>query len=249
MSTFSDHFSRTAASYASYRPNYPDALFTWLADQSAAHERAWDCGTGSGQAAVALASHFDDVIATDPSLAQLAHARSHPRVHYAATTAEDGALRASSVGLTTVAQALHWFHRPSFYREVRRVLRPRGVIAVWNYKLLRINPTLDERILAFYTGTVGPYWPAERALVNAGYSTLEFPFAEIDAPPFAMHAHWSLAQLAGYVGTWSATNRYKQAVGVDPVPEFILSLREAWGPEGGTHRVEWPLEIRAGVVD
>jgi cyclopropane fatty-acyl-phospholipid synthase-like methyltransferase len=74
MTTFSDYFSSDASSYARFRPGYPRALFEWLASVAPDRRLAWDCGTGSGQAAVPLADHFAHVVATDPSAAQLAHA-------------------------------------------------------------------------------------------------------------------------------------------------------------------------------
>ena len=70
-----DHFSGHAACYQQFRPNYPDALFAYLASLCPAHELAWDCATGNGQAAVALAPHFDSVIATDASAQQIDQAQ------------------------------------------------------------------------------------------------------------------------------------------------------------------------------
>src|SRR4051812_46586881 len=74
MSDFPDHFSAAAANYASHRPHYPPQLFAWLAAHTLHKSRAWDCGAGNGQAAIALAGHFREVIATDASTAQLAQA-------------------------------------------------------------------------------------------------------------------------------------------------------------------------------
>ncbi|HYG65995.1 MAG TPA: SAM-dependent methyltransferase, partial [Thermoanaerobaculia bacterium] len=64
--TFKDHFSGHAADYASFRPGYPAVLFERVAALPRHRRLAWDCGTGSGQAAVGLAEHFERVIATDP---------------------------------------------------------------------------------------------------------------------------------------------------------------------------------------
>lgn len=71
---FRDHFSQQATTYATYRPGYPDALFTWLATLTPGRSCVWDCATGNGQAAVSLAHHFERVIATDGSAAQIAAA-------------------------------------------------------------------------------------------------------------------------------------------------------------------------------
>lgn len=246
MPTFPDHFSANAASYASYRPSYPAALFDWLASVAPDRRLAWDCGTGSGQAAVALAHHFAQVAATDASTAQLAQALPHPRVHYLAMTAERGALAGASAGLITVAQALHWFDRPAFFAEAQRVLVEQGVVAIWSYGLLTLgDQALDGTIRRFHGETMGPYWPPERRLVDEGYRAVEMPFATVSAPSFCMMADWTLAQLAGYVSTWSAVQRARVETGIDPLPALVEALRASWEAEA-VRRVEWPLALHVG---
>ena len=247
MSSFPDHFSPTAAGYARHRPGYPAALFEWLSRIAADHAVAWDCGTGSGQAAVALAEHFDFVVASDPSAAQLAHAAPHPRVRYAAMPAERSALADRSVSMVTVAQALHWFDRPAFFAEARRVLMPSGIIAAWTYGVVTLgDDVLDRVVRRFHGESMGPFWPPERRLVDRGYRDVSLPFEPIDAPPFTMEARWTLLQFGGYVSTWSAVQRARDATGVDPIPALLDSLRPGWGPETAARRVEWPLTLLAG---
>ena len=62
MSGFKDHFSSHAADYAAFRPRWPPELFSWLSGQVYSRDLAWDCATGNGQAARALAAHFDRLI-------------------------------------------------------------------------------------------------------------------------------------------------------------------------------------------
>lgn len=248
MPSFPDHFSESAARYASYRPTYPAELFQWLSDQSETRERAWDCGTGNGQAAVALATHFQEVVATDPSYAQLAHAARASRIQYAAMTAEDSALASRSVQLVTVAQALHWFQLPRFYTEVRRVLTPGGLLAVWTYGLLSISPQIDSSIRTFYKETLRGYWPPERALVDAGYASIPFPFAERSTPTFRMSRSWTLEQLAGYMDTWSAVSEYRRVNGVSPVGRFVAATEPVWGDVATSREVTWPLELKVGSL-
>jgi SAM-dependent methyltransferase len=248
--SYPDHFSTMAAAYAEFRPRYPTELFEWLASVAPNLDRAWDCATGSGQAATELADHFRHVVATDPSAAQLAHAEPNPRVSYAAMTAESAALDGRTVSLVTVAQALHWIRRPPFYAEVRRVLVPGGVLAVWSYALGQFGEAvIDGAIGRFYETTVGPFWPPERKVVDEGYERIEFPFGELTPPPIVMNARWDFARLAGYLSTWSAVKRARAATGVDPLPAFLEELAPLWGSEATTRAIRWPLSIRVGRVE
>lgn len=246
---FTDHFASVAADYARFRPVYPAALFAWLADLAPARTMAWDCAAGSGQASRDLADHFDQVIATDASAAQIAAAHPHHRVEYRVAPAEASGLSAGTVDLVTVAQALHWFDLDRFYAEVRRVLKPGGVLAVWSYGVLAVAGTaVDERVQTFYRDTVGPYWPPERQLVESGYRTLPFPFAELEAPAFHMETSWSLSELLGYVRSWSATGRFGVERGYDPVTALADELASLWGAPLEPRIVTWPLALRVGRV-
>jgi SAM-dependent methyltransferase len=245
MST--DHFSSVASQYADSRPTYPAALFGWLAAQCPARRRAWDVGAGNGQASVALAGHFDAVLATDLSAEQIARAVPHPRIEYRAAPAERSGFAAHAADLVAVAQALHWFDLDAFYAEVRRVLAPGGLVAAWSYGILTVEGAAVDRIVDhFYHRTVGPHWPAERRHVENRYVDLAFPFEPVAVPAFAIERDWTLDQLLGYVRSWSATARMQKATGADPVPALERELAAVWGPRERTRRIAWPIAILAG---
>ncbi|HYE30853.1 MAG TPA: class I SAM-dependent methyltransferase [Methylomirabilota bacterium] len=211
------------------------------------HGLAWDCACGSGQATVGLAEHFTRVIGTDASASQIACAPKHPKIDWRVAPAELSGLSAESIDLTTVAQAAHWFDLPAFYNEVRRVAKPGSVIALWSYGIQRFDdPALQEIVTDFYSNVVGPYWPPERVLVENGYRTVPFPFEELAAPGFSMSTSWDLEQLLAYFGTWSATNRYREALKQDPLPELRDRLLKTWTSPGEPRLIEWPLAFRVG---
>jgi hypothetical protein len=246
---FADHFSGVAEGYASYRPKYPDALFDYLGGLAPARNVAWDCAAGSGQATLALTAHFGRVIATDASELQIRAAPAHPRVEYRVAPAEASGLPPASVDIITVAQAVHWFDFDRFYAEVRRVATPRAIIAVWSYGMNRLDEqAIDDVLDRFYEDIVGPYWPPERRLIEEGYRTIPFPFDEIAPPSFEMVEPWSLPRLLGYLRTWSATSRYREAHGSDPVVALGEALLPLWGAASETRPVRWPLAIRVGRV-
>ena len=242
--SFADHFSGHAADYARYRPDYPAALYVHLTGLCARRVRVWDCGTGNGQAALGLAAHFHDVIATDPAFNQVRNAEAAANVHYAVARAEAAPLADASVDLITVAQALHWFEFDRFYTQARRVLTRGGVLAVWGYGLNEISTEVDDVIHHYYTDIVGPYWPRERRYLDERYTTIPFPLAEEAAPSFYMEATWSLAEFRGYLATWSAAQRYARERGHDPLGLIDAPLAAVWGP--APRRVAWPMYLRVG---
>ena len=191
MTAFKDHFSGHAGIYCEARPTYPLELFAWLAQQAPDTELAWDCGCGNGQATVALAGHFARVVGSDPSANQIAQAQPRANVEYRVEPAERSSFADGSVSLVTVAQALHWFDHARFYAEVKRVLKPRGVIAAWSYADCSATPAVDAVKNRLYVDLTGPYWPPERRYIDEGYRTLPFPFERIAAPAFEMRVDWN----------------------------------------------------------
>lgn len=243
---FKDYFSDHAAGYASYRPHYPAEIFSWLAQQCEQQRNAWDCATGSGQAAVALAPYFERVIATDASDAQLTQATPGDNIHYICASAEQVPLTAHSLDLITVAQAAHWFDRSRFYREVDRLLVPDGVLALWCYGLFQIAPDIDALILDYYQHSVGAYWPPERRHIERAYSDIDFPYVERPTAEYKMQVDWNLPQVMGYLATWSATRLFVKATGRDPLPTLEQLLTAAWGDPQQRHPIHWPIHLKVG---
>ncbi len=246
QSGFHDLFSRDSTAYARFRPRYPHELFAWLATLPERRRLAWDCATGSGQAAASLTRHFDRVVGTDASPAQLRAATKVPGLAYVACLAEETALASRSVDLITIAQALHWLDYPRFFREIDRIIAPGGVLAVIGYARLRGDAELERVVYEFQDGLLGAYWTPERAVVEAGYAGIPVPIEEVTAPGFAIEAELTRDQLLGYIGTWSAVGRYRKMRGEDPMPVVIQRLSEAWGDPDRVRPISWPLFIRAG---
>ena len=245
---FKDHFSHHAAKYAQYRPSYPEELFAFLANICPDNTRVWDCATGSGQSAISLATHFQQVIATDASEEQILHATSHQKIDYHVAPAENSGLDNNDFDLICVAQAVHWFDLNKFYDECRRVAKSDGLLALWCYELFNISPQVDQLVAYLYEEMLGPFWPQERRLIEKGYRTIPFPFEEIETPTFDMSVHWSFDQVMGYLQSWSASQKYFTHHGKDPVELILSELKEAWGSSDVKQKVSWPLNLRVGVI-
>lgn len=244
--SFHDHFSSVSKQYARYRPAYPADLFDWLASVAPGRNLAWDCATGTGHAAIGLASRFKQVIATDASPEQIAAAIPHPGITYSAAPSEKSGLDDGSVDLITVAQALHWFDIEHFFSEAERILVPGGVLAVWTYGPLSIE---DEQINAlvrkFASMTLAEWWPEEWNRTAAGRKTIPLPFEKLEVPELAMTADWTLGELVGHMRTWSAVTRYIGKNGIDPVSPTAEELSELWREREEKRRIIWPFMLSA----
>ncbi len=246
MPDFKDHFSKHAGDYARFRPDYPLEWFRWLASLCESTELALDCGTGNGQAAHALTSHFNRVIATDPSSTQIANAVPHPQIDYRVHAAEDSGLPDNSIDLLTVAQAFHWFDFPRFHLEAKRILKPGGIIAIWTYTLAKTEPAIEEIVAHYYRHIIRPFWPPEWLITSERYETVDFPYREVSVPEFTMSKTWSLDDYLGFLSTWSARNRYIAEHKKDPLDLIFNDLRAAWGAPEEKRRILWPLHARIG---
>lgn len=249
MTQFKDHFSARAAIYSQFRPQYPQPLFDWLGSLVERHRLAWDCGTGNGQAATSLAAYFDNVVATDASEKQIAQAAQHPGVEYRVATAYESGLAVRSVDLVTVAQAIHWFDRDAFYQEAKRVMHARGALAIWGYgDPMMESDELGAIVHQYNRGTIEEFWRPERQILLDGLRTIDFPFREVEAPEMTLECHWTLAELTGYLRTWSATAAYADHIGTDPVEPVEAALAAHWGSPDERRRIQWPLHTRAGYA-
>lgn len=215
--------------------------------QVAQRERAWDCATGNGQVALALAPYFQQVDATDISEPQLAQAPRVPNVKYQVASAESSDFLPGVFDLVTVGQAAHWFQLDAFYHEVNRVAKPHALLALWGYGLLQTEDAdVNQALHQLYSEVTGPYWEPERKLIDTHYSTIPFPFREIACPQFEMAFDWDIETLSGYLSTWSAVRKYMTLHASDPVAPWIDRVRVPWG--SGTRKVLFPLFVRAGHV-
>jgi ubiquinone/menaquinone biosynthesis C-methylase UbiE len=242
-----DNFSKQAAVYAQFRPQYPDELFQYLLSFVPEKNTAWDCGTGNGQTAKALCKYFTTVIATDISQKQIDNAYQADNIFYLLQPAEQTGITDKSINLVTVSQALHWFDFDKFYTEVKRVAKPTAVIAVWTYSLLRISSDINIVIENYHFSTLNNYWDAERKYVDDQYSSVPFPFNEVKTPAFEIKVNWSLKELEGYFYTWSALQKFITANNYSPVDALMQQIKVLWGA-AEKREIIFPVHLRLGTI-
>lgn len=239
-------FDQGGQAYARFRPEYPPELAAYLASLAPDRRLAVDVGCGNGQLTQLLAAHFSQVVGLDPSADQIANAIPNERIDYRCAPAERLPLPDASATLVTAAQAAHWFDLPAFYAEVRRVALPGAILALVSYGVLSLEPGLDERFKTFYRDEIGPYWPPERKLVDSGYATIDFPFEEIAPPALQIRLDWTLDQFLGYLQTWSAVRKAREAGKDGLLLDFAGDLGRLWGDPQAKRPVSWPIAMRIG---
>ena len=212
-----------------------------------------------------LAEIYKNVVATDTSPKLLELAPKLPNIKYVHTTPamslseiEKNVTPKSSLDLVTVAQALHWFDLPNFYKQVKWALKkPHGVVAAWCYTLPRVNASVDTIMDRFYADSK-PYWDPLRKLVEEEYRGVVFPFEAVDGAhetgPFEFVSE-KLMDLEGflvYIRSWSAYQTAKDK-GVELLGDQVVEyFRRAWecDHEGGDGKkvVRFPIFLRIGKV-
>jgi len=241
-----DNFSSVALNYSKFRPGYPKELMDFIMIHCKHRHDAWDCGTGNGQVAKELASRFDKVIATDISKQQLDQAFQAPNIEYRLESSEHCSIEDQSLDLITVAQAIHWFDFDGFYKQVMRVLKPEGILAVWAYNNPVLEGRLQDCLMEIYEDALGPYWDPERQYITDGYANIPFPFKEIDCPPFSICYNWTREHFTGYISTWSALKHYVEKNKTDLMPWIDETLKRDW-PDQTIKPIYFPCHLRIGI--
>lgn len=241
-----DNFSSRSGDYLRYRPKYPEEVYDFLKSRVAEFQTAWDCGTGNGQVAGKLAEFFNHVEATDISKNQLKNAVKRSNIKYSIQAAEKTNFKKDQFDLIICAQAVHWFNFEKFYTEVKRCLKPDGLLVIMGYGLFTSNPETNEVIAEFYQKTIRPYWDAERKYLDEKYQSIPFPFTEIKPPEFRQVYDWDIEHLLGYLRTWSAVKHYEKEHDEDPISLIEDKLRESFGNK---NCVVFPILLRVGKIN
>lgn len=243
-------FGQDARDYYAFRPQYPAALFDWLKSLAPSDALAWDCGTGSGQAAAALAGRFRRVLATDLDRRQLAMAPPAPNIDYRVAAAEDDPGLRGEADLVACGCSVHWFDLERFYANARRALRPDGVIAVWTYDWPWTGSAPVDAVLEkLKSDILGAFWEANSVYYFGRYENLPFPFADVSSPRFCAPVAGSASGLLDFLSTWSAVKKFRSRESVDPLGLICDELHAAWRSAPPASPVEIPLHMRVGRCD
>ena len=223
-----------AALYARYRPVYPEKVMELIShymdsNGCSGYERAVDVCCGSGQATMLLSKRFREVYGYDISSEQIsqakrAHGNAKSNVTFAVGDAHHLPIETSSVDLLTVALGWHWLDPDKFYSEAKRVLKPRGCIAVYGYLKLVDNDRVKHLVKAFRDELAKHNCFSKRVdYVSNEYRDVNLPFSNIERLSFDLPQAASMEQIFGFFKSFSSYNAYCKMF---PGNKFLETLRD-----------------------
>ena len=144
-------FSSRVENYVKYRPDYPDDVLDVLRAECGLRPSSViaDIGSGTGKLAELFLRQGNTVYGVEPN-AEMREAgerllAGYPDFHSLDGTAEVIPLPDNSVDFIAAGQAYHWFDPDRTRPEFRRVLKPKGWMAlVWNERQSAGTPFLLE---------------------------------------------------------------------------------------------------------
>ena len=235
-------FEAGAAAYELARPGYPDEVTALLAGVLGlvAGTVVCDLAAGTGKLTRRLAELGTSVVAIEPVEGMRRELRAAvPGVEVLDGTAEAIPLPDVSVDVVTVAQAFHWFDAPKALREIARVLKPGGGLAIlWNERD-ESTPWVAEmsRIIRWHERTVSRYQHVSWAGI-VGESGLFTPLQEDQVhwdQPLTRELLADRVRSISYIAAMPQTEREKN---VAEVVGLVTRLPEPF-PMPYRCRVQW----------
>jgi SAM-dependent methyltransferase len=139
-------FSNRVANYVKYRPGYPDEVLAFLKEKAGltADSVIADVGSGTGIFTKLLLDKGYTVYAIEPNDAMrkssVEQLHGYKNFHAINGTAEETTVKLHSIDLVVCAQAFHWFDQTLAKTEFKRILKPKGHVAlIWNNRQAEYN--------------------------------------------------------------------------------------------------------------
>jgi SAM-dependent methyltransferase len=189
-------FGRTAKDYGRFRPSFPARFYEKLSSYNIGvrGQKVLDIGCGTGAIARQLTIQDCEVIGLDSAKRMVVEAKSidpqiEPKVSYVVGRAESLCFLEEVFDVVTAGQCWHWFQHKYALKEIQRILRPGGKLAIAHLDWLAIPGSVasaTETLIRKHNqswstkGTYGlyPCWLAQ--ILEGGFVGIETFSFDVD---------------------------------------------------------------------
>jgi len=240
--------------YRDFRPLYPRGMFRGLAPVLRKNPLFLDLGCGAGQSTRSFLElgWAPEGFAVDPDPAMIAAARADlasdfPRVRFLEGCAEKIPLAEGSVDLVLIGSAIHWFDLSRARAEIERVLKPSGILFVFEYQFPKSldDPELAERVRRRFNLE----WKAPIQKPRGRLTDLLVPFRQAggwrNLPE--ERVEWAeVLSLDAFLGHLFSQSRYLHAEAASPDPEkYREDVRACFAPAFSEKPLRFDLKPKA----
>lgn len=244
MSNSQDLFIEAAQYYAKYRQRYTSEFFQYLIQTFSLDGtgRLLDLGCGTGQLAIPLSPHFQEVIGIDPEQGMLDEAQKAvgiagiQNIRWELGKAEDISSDLGIFQLTVMGASFHWMEREKVLQKVYDLTQPKGgVVIVYDTSgSIRWNDAELDGWLKVRRDTIKKYLGEERRAGNSLYIEPERPYQELLDESFGNHEEWEQS----YTRTWT----------IDSIIGFLYSTSFAAPRLFGDQRADFEQDLTTELL-
>jgi len=209
-------FGQVAKDYKKYRGSYNkklyEFLFSLMKEKKDVSVLDLGCGVGNSTepiARMARAKKTDvSVFGCDPDPLMLAEARKSAKkarlpIAYVEGTAEALPFGPSEFSAVTSGAAFHWFATPKAFREIKRVLRPRGFFFVfWTQHVGEKGPTVGIELYKKYKWQGIPHKLRESRYVKGLF--VKAGFKKVRTTEIPLSSTFTIREIVGLIKTNSS---------------------------------------------
>ncbi|XP_030066046.1 putative methyltransferase DDB_G0268948 [Microcaecilia unicolor] len=218
-----------ASLYQKYRLPPPDEvqklILSYLEEKKQKpFSLAVDIGCGTGQSTRALSSHFEKIVGTDISKAQIEEAKRAScasNISYCVSPAEELPFEDSSVDLITAAAAAHWFNIKKFLKEADRILKPSGCMALYSYHAyMEVHyKNCADKLTAIFTefyDSLSKYASKNTEIVHSEYEAIFNAIPYPDKKRITKMVHKFQMPVGDLMGLFKSFSMFQTFLQIDP---------------------------------